>query len=52
MYFEDRHFDAIDFVLDAFRKDLKVEGGLCDRECAALYYGPNDEPPLDEQANI
>jgi hypothetical protein len=29
-----------------------VEGGLCDRECAALYYGPNDEPPLDEQANI
>ena len=52
MYFEDRHFNAIDFIRDAFRKDLQVEGGLCDRECAALYYGPNDVPPLDEQANI
>jgi tRNA(adenine34) deaminase len=52
MYFEDKHFNAIDFILDAFRKDLRVEGGLCDRECAALYYRPDDEPPIGEQANI
>jgi tRNA(adenine34) deaminase len=52
MYFEDRHFNTIDFILDAFRKDLRVEGGLCDRECAALYFGPNDELARDKQANI
>ena len=52
MYFEGRHFNTIDFILDAFRKDIRVEGGLCDLECAALYYRPNDEPPNGEQANI
>jgi tRNA(adenine34) deaminase len=51
MYFECRHFNTIDFILDAFRSDLQVEGGLCDLECAALYYGPSDEPSREEQAN-
>jgi tRNA(adenine34) deaminase len=52
LYFEDRHLDTADFIRDAFRKDLVMEGGLLADECAALYYGPNDNPPVEEQANI
>lgn len=52
MYFEDRHFNTIDFILDAFRKDIRVEGGLCDNECVALYFGPNENPPIAKQTNI
>ena len=37
MYFEDRHLDTVDFIRDAFRDDLSLEGGLMVRECAALY---------------
>ncbi len=52
MYFEDRHLDTADFIRDAFRDDLALEGGLLSRECAALYYGPDDDVPEEEQANI
>jgi tRNA(adenine34) deaminase len=52
LYFEDRHLDTADFIRDAFRDDLVIEGGLLAEECAALYYGPNDTPPIEEQANI
>ncbi len=52
MYFEDRHLDTVDFIRDAFMKDLKIEGGLLGNECAELYYGPNDKPPIAEQTNI
>lgn len=51
MYFEDRHLTTQDFIRDAFREDLTLEGGLLSGECAALYYGPDDEVPEDEQAN-
>ncbi len=52
MYFEDKHFNTIDFIPDAFRTDIQIEGGLCDHECAALYYRPDEQPPIAEQANI
>jgi tRNA(adenine34) deaminase len=52
MYFEDRHLDTMDFIRDAFRDDLGLEGGVLGDECAGLYYGPNDNPPLEEQTNI
>jgi tRNA(adenine34) deaminase len=52
MYFEDRDLDVGDFVRDAYKDDLRVEGGVLADECAALYYGPHDHPPEDAQANI
>ena len=52
MYFEGRHLDTIDFIADAFRDDLSLIGGVLREECAALYYGPGDDPPPEEQANI
>lgn len=52
MYFEDRHLDTFDFIADAFRDDLVLVGGVLGEECAALYYGPGDNPPPEEQGNI
>ncbi len=52
MYFEDRHLDTMNFIHDAYRDDLEVVAGVMRAECAALYYGPDDHPPLDEQGNI
>ncbi len=51
MYFEDRHLDTMNFVHDAYR-DLEVVAGVMRAECAELYWQPDDEPPLEEQANI
>jgi len=51
MYFEDRHLDTVDFIRDAFRGDLALEGGLMVRECAALYVPPDAEVPVGEQFN-
>jgi len=51
MYFEDRHLDTMDFMRDAYRDDMALVGGVLKAECAALYYGPDDEPPREEQAN-
>ncbi|MBC7800149.1 MAG: nucleoside deaminase [Gemmatimonadaceae bacterium] len=51
MYFEDRHLDTMNFIRDAYRDDLPVVAGFMVRECAALYYGPDDNPPAEEQAN-
>jgi tRNA(adenine34) deaminase len=52
MYFENRHLDTLDFIRDAYREDLSIEGGVLGTECASLYYGPNDNPPREEQTNI
>lgn len=52
MYFEARHVDTLDFIRDAYRDDLSIEGGVLRDDCARLYYGPDDNPPLDEQGNI
>lgn len=51
MYFDVRHFDSADLVADAFREDLEIVGGVLADECSKLYYGPGDDPPLDEQTN-
>lgn len=51
MYFENRNLDIMDFVRDAFKEDLTLTGGLLGERCAALYYGPSDDPPQEEQAN-
>jgi tRNA(adenine34) deaminase len=37
VYFESRHLDTVDFILDAFRNDLQIEEGVLAEECAALY---------------
>lgn len=52
LYFEDRHLSTQDYIRDAYRKDLVMEGGLLAEECATLYYGPDDDPPAEEQANL
>ncbi|MBW4090148.1 MAG: nucleoside deaminase [Proteobacteria bacterium] len=52
MYFEDRHFETMDFIRDAFRDDMQVTGGVLAADCAALYYGPGDDPPREAQANL
>ena len=43
MYFEDRHLSSVDFINDAFRDDLLVEGGVFGTECARLYIKPDDK---------
>lgn len=52
MYFEARGIDTLDFVTQAYREDLSVEGGICRAECAELYYPPDADLSVDEQANI
>ena len=52
MYFEDRHLDTMNFIRDAYRKDLPVVGGVLRKECAALFYGPDDDPPAEAQTNL
>jgi tRNA(adenine34) deaminase len=52
MYFEDRHFDTMDFIRDAFRDDLSVAGGVLAEDCAKLYHQPGEDVPEAEQGNI
>ncbi len=52
MYFEDRHLDSMDFIRDAWRDDLVIEGDCLREECASLYYRPGDAVPEEEQGNI
>jgi tRNA(adenine34) deaminase len=52
MYFEDRNLDTVDFIRDAYRDDLSIEGGCVSEECAALYYGPDANVPATDQGNI
>jgi tRNA(adenine34) deaminase len=51
MYFEDRHLDTLDFIRDAFRDDLVLEGGVLAADCAALYVPPDAAVPRNEQFN-
>ena len=51
MYFEDRHLDTLDFIRDAYKQDLTLEGGVLAEECARLYYRPDDAVPVQDQAN-
>ena len=52
MYFEDRHLDTMNFIRDAYREDMPVVEGVLRAECAALYYGPDDDPPAEAQTNV
>jgi tRNA(adenine34) deaminase len=52
MYFEARHIDTLDFVIKAYRDDLKIEGGILKDECAKLYFRPWDKVPKPQQGNI
>ena len=52
MYFEARHVNTLAFISDAYRDDITITGGVLRDECAALYYGPDEELDLDEQANL
>ena len=52
MYFEDRSYDTIAFINDAYRDDLVIEGGCLREECASLYFGPCDHVPEADQGNI
>jgi tRNA(adenine34) deaminase len=51
MYFEDRHLDTTDFIRDAFRDDLSIQGGLLVRECAGLYVPPGADVPKEDWFN-
>lgn len=51
MYFEDRHLDTVDFIRDAFKRDLTLTGGVLAADCARLYYAPGDCVPEEDQAN-
>jgi len=52
MYFEARHVDTLDFVADAYRDDISIEGGCLRAECAELYYPPDADLSEEEQANL
>ena len=52
MYFEAQHVDTLAFIGDAYRDDIVIEGGCLRDDCAKLYYGPDAELPVDEQANL
>jgi len=51
MYFEARHVDTMQFVQNAYRDDLDVEGGVLRDACSQLYYRPWDQVPVDRQGN-
>jgi tRNA(adenine34) deaminase len=51
MYFEDRHLSTENFVRDAFKDDITLEGGVLAQECAALYVQPGADVPEDQQFN-
>ncbi|MET0270626.1 MAG: nucleoside deaminase [Sphingomonas sp.] len=52
MYFEAKHVDTLAFIGDAYRDDVVIEGGCLRSECAELYYGPDEDLPVEEQANL
>src|ERR1700755_2214021 len=47
VYFESRHNNTFDFIRDAFRRDLQVEGGVLAEACSVLYAKPSDPVPDD-----
>jgi tRNA(adenine34) deaminase len=48
VYFESRHNNTLDFIRDAFRDDLQIEGGVLAEECAAFYARPQESVPQQE----
>ena len=52
MYFEGHHLNTLDFIMDAFRDDISLQGGVLKRECTQLYHKPSEVVPDEEQGNI
>ena len=52
MYFEDRHLDTMNFIIDAYRSDMDVVRGVGREACAGLCYRPEDDPPPEVQGNV
>lgn len=52
MYFEARHVDTLHFITDAYRDDIRIQGGCLADECAGLYYPPDADLPAGEQGNL
>ncbi|MDX2154842.1 MAG: nucleoside deaminase [Bryobacteraceae bacterium] len=52
MYFEARHYNTHDLILDAYREDIEVVGGVLAEECAKLYYGPEETPSPADVKNV
>jgi tRNA(adenine34) deaminase len=51
MYFEARHLDTMDYIGDAYRDDLSIEGGVLARDCAGFYEARDADVPKGEQVN-
>ena len=49
VYFDSRHNNTFDFIRDAFRHDLEIEGGVLAEECADFYASP--QAPVAEEAD-
>jgi tRNA(adenine34) deaminase len=47
-YFESRHNNTFDFIRDAFRDDLEIEGEVLAAECAAFYARPGELVPQQD----
>jgi tRNA(adenine34) deaminase len=52
MYFEDRHLDIEDFIRDAFRDDMVLEGGVLADEVVTLYHRPGEDVAEEEVGNV
>lgn len=52
MYFEARHVDTLQFIGDAYRDDIEIDGGCLADECATLYYPPDADLSDEEQGNL
>lgn len=52
LYFDQRHYNTLDFVRDAFNGNIQVTAGVRSAECAALYEQPGEAPDTarEEQA--
>ena len=51
MYFEERDRSTVDYVMDAYKDDIVLLGGVLSKDCAAFYAGPNDQIPVKDQVN-
>ena len=52
MYFEARHVDTAAFIDKAYRDDVMIVGGVLRDECARLYYPPDADLDVADQANL
>jgi len=51
MYFEERDRSTVDYILDAYKDDITLLGGVLADECAPFYVGPDEVVPIQDQVN-